>query len=195
MKHQWLAYVVVGVLSIGAGVAIAGLPNNTPVDATIVVPVTSVASPPTSDDTTTTETTETTEPDPTTTATTTTIPASTTTSTVTTTTSSLPGDDLPTRSELSTVVANGANIAGAAVRNVERLRPLGYTDIVPRNGTAVFDFTTIFYADGFADAAARLADDLDLLADFVAPLADAPEVLDLPDGVELLAYIGIDRAG
>ena len=36
MKHQWLAYVIVGLLSIGAGVAIAGLPNNVPVDATII---------------------------------------------------------------------------------------------------------------------------------------------------------------
>ena len=30
MEHRWSACLVVGVLSIGAGVAIAGLPNNLP---------------------------------------------------------------------------------------------------------------------------------------------------------------------
>ena len=40
MKHQWMAYVIVALLSIGAGVAIAGLPNNVSVDATIVAPST-----------------------------------------------------------------------------------------------------------------------------------------------------------
>ena len=43
MKHPWLAYVIVGVLSIGAGVAVAGLPNNVPVEATLVPPTTTEA--------------------------------------------------------------------------------------------------------------------------------------------------------
>ncbi len=198
MKHQWLAYVVVGLLSIGAGVAIAGLPNSVPVDATVIPPTaTTVATTATVASTTTeaTSTTETTVPATTeTTVRSTTVPAtSTTTSTVSPSTA--PPDDLPQRSELSTIVANGANIAGAAGLNVERLRELGYTDIAPRNGTAVVEFTTIYFADGFEDAAVRLAEDLELRPDFVAPLIEAPEVLALPDEVELLAYIGLDRAG
>lgn len=200
MRHPWLAYVVVALLAIGAGVAIAGLPNDDPVDATIVVPSPAVDVSTTSDAAPTTEA-DTTEPP--TSTTTTTVPASsstsstspTTTTTSTTSTSTLPADELPPRSDVTVIVANGANISGAAARNVELLRELGYTDIAPRNGSAIFDFTTVFYADGFDDAAARLADDLDLLPEFVAPLADAPPVIDLPDDVQLLAYIGLDRAG
>ena len=47
MKHQWMAYVIVALLSIGAGVAIAGLPDNVPVDATIIPPTTTEAPEPT----------------------------------------------------------------------------------------------------------------------------------------------------
>mgnify|MGYP000473530143 CR=1 FL=1 len=36
MKHQWMAYAIVALLAIGAGVAIAGLPDNVPVGDTIV---------------------------------------------------------------------------------------------------------------------------------------------------------------
>ena len=39
-----------------------------------------------------------------------------------------------------------------------------------------------------------MADDLQLLPEFVAPLADAPEVISLAPDVQLLAYIGVDRA-
>jgi hypothetical protein len=62
------------------------------------------------------------------------------------------------------------------------------------NGSDIVEFTTIYFAEGFEDAALRLADDLDLLAEFVEPLEDAPSVGELPDDTELLAYIGRDRA-
>jgi hypothetical protein len=192
MKHQWLAYVIVGLLSIGAGVAIAGLPDNVPVDATIISPTTTVAPERTLPETTVATTTAppTTEPDasaPDTTISSTTVPD---TAAPTTTDST----DLPDRSELFTIVANGSNIAGAASRNVERLRAIGYTDIVPRNGTGVAEFTTIYFADGFEAAALRLAEDLDLLPFYVAPIEGMPTVLELPDGAQLVAYIGLDRA-
>lgn len=197
MKHQWLAYLIVALLSIGAGVAIAGLPDNATVDATIVTPTTTVPAPPTSDFTATTEpvaTTPSTTESADTTPETTDPPAvaSTTTAAATTTTVA---PDLPPRSDFFTIVANGANVAGAAARNIEVLQPLGYTDIAPRNGTGVAELTIIYHTEGLEDAAVRLADDLDLLPEFVAPLADAPEVIDLPTDVQLLAYIGLDRAG
>jgi hypothetical protein len=135
----------------------------------------------------------TTEPDTTVATTTTVSSTSVPDTTDPDTTDSVPGD-LPDRSELFTIVANGSNISGAAGRNVERLQAIGYTDIAPRNGTAIFEFTTVYFADGLEEAALRLAEDLELLPDFVAPLSEAPEVLDLPADVELLAYIGIDRA-
>ncbi len=87
MKHQWLAYVIVGLLSIGAGVAIAGLPNNVPVDATIIPPTTTEAAESTVATTTTPETTM----PPTTSA-----PTTTSTTTVSTTTEpedTSPADD------------------------------------------------------------------------------------------------------
>ena len=199
MKHQWLAYVIVGLLSVGAGVAIAGLPDDTPVDATIVVlPTTTVApdsTEPESSVTTTTAAPTTTEPattDPETTAATTSVPADPDT-TDPDTTDSVPAGLLD-RSELFTIVANGSNISGAAARNVERLTALGYTDIAPRNGTSIAEFTTVYFADGLEEEALRLAEDLDLLPEFIAPLAEAPQVLELPADVQLLAYIGIDRA-
>ena len=196
MKHPWLAYLVVSLLAIGAGVVIAGLPDNSPAAATVA--------PPTIATTTTTEV-----PDPTTTAAPTTVPETTepettepeTTEPETTepetsepeTTDSVP-EELPERGDLIVVAANGANVAGAALRMATLLEEFGYVDVAPLNGTDIVEFTVVYYADGFEEAAQRLAEDLDLLAEFVAPLEDAPEVADIPDGVELLVYIGRDRA-
>ena len=201
MKHQWLAYVIVGLLSIGAGVAIAGLPDNSPVDchdrSADLHRGSGTHSPETTAATTTTP--PTTEPDvtvATTNAATTTTAGSTTVPDTSEPDNTEPGaGDLPDRGELFTIVANGSNVSGAAARNVERLQAIGYTDISPRNGTTIVEFTTVYFADGLDDAALRLAEDLDVIADFVAPLSDAPEVLDLPADAELLAYIGIDRSG
>jgi hypothetical protein len=193
MKHQWLAYVIVGLLSIGAGVAIAGLPDNVPVDATIIPPTSTVAAEPTLPETTVPETTvpPTTEPE-------TTVPDTTTSTTApdTTepdTTDSVPAD-LPDRSELRVVAANGANIAGAALRMTARLEAIGYVDVRPLNGSEIVEFTTVYFAEGFEDAALRLAEDLELLDLFVAPIEDSPTVAELPVDTELLVYIGADRA-
>jgi hypothetical protein len=179
MKHQWLAYLIVALLAIGAGVAIAGLPDNSPAAATLA--------PPTVATTTTIEV-----PDPTTTVAPTTVPETTEPST-TETTDSVP-EELPERSDLIVVAANGANVAGAALRMATLLEEFGYVDIAQLNGSDIFEFSVVYYADGFEEAALRLAEDLALLPDFVAPLDDAPAVADLPDDVELLVYIGRDRA-
>ena len=189
MKHQWLAYVIVALLSIGAGVAIAGLPDNVPVDATIIPPTTTEAPEPTLPETTVPTTTvpETTVPDttePETTEPETTEPE---------TTDSVPAE-LPERSELNVASANGANVAGAALRVATQLEEIGYVEVLPLNGSDIVEFTIVYYADGFEDAALRLAEDLDLLPDFVAPIEDAPNIADLPADVELVAYIGRDRA-
>jgi hypothetical protein len=196
MKHQWLAYLIVALLSIGAGVAIAGLPDNSPAAATLALPTTAT--------TTTTEVS-----DATTTAAPTTVPETTepeTTEPETTepeasapeisepeTTDSVPAE-LPERSELVVAAANGANVAGAALRMATLLEELGYVDIAQLNGSDIVEFSVVYYADGFEEAALRLAEDLDLLAEFVGPLEDAPAVADLPADTELLVYIGRDRA-
>ena len=74
------------------------------------------------------------------------------------------------------------------------MQAIGYTDIAPRNGTGIAESTTIYFADGFEAAALRLADDLELLRLSVEPIAAMPTVIDLPDGIQLVAFIGLDRA-
>ncbi len=194
MKHQWLAYLVVGLLSIGAGVAIAGLPDNTSVDATIIPPTTTTTTEAPASTTTVAPTTvpETTEPS--TTEPETTEPSTTVTSTTEpSTTDALPAE-LPERDELVVVAANGSNVAGAAARMATRLDELGYVDVAQMNGPDIVEFSVVYYAEGLEEAALRLAEDLDLLAEFVAPLEDAPAVVDLPDDADLLVYVGRDRS-
>jgi cytoskeletal protein RodZ len=192
MKHRWLAYVIVALLAIGAGVAIAGLPDNSSTEDTITVS-TATAPPETTEPTQTTEPTATTESTQTTEVTETTEPADTTT---TSTTSTVPETTVPLvdRADLSVVTANGSGRQGTAAAAAARLEALGYVDVLPRNGTDVVDVTIVYYADGFEEAAVRLAEDLGLVEGSIAPLAEAPEVLDLPEGTELVAYIGLDLA-
>ena len=195
MKHQWLAYLIVALLSIGAGVAIAGLPDNVPADATIIPPTTTEA--PGShgaddhggahhragdhragdhragDDRAGDHRAG----------------------------DDRAGDDRlggratsPTAAKSAVVAANGANVAGAASNVATQLEELGYVDIAAAQRHDIVEFTVVYYADGFEDAALRLAEDLALLPEFVAPIEDAPAVADLPADVELLVYIGRDRA-
>ena len=167
MKHQWLAYVIVAFLSIGAGVAIAGMPNNVPVDATIIPPTTTDAPTPTAPETTVPTTTEPETTEPETTETTETTEPDVSDTTEPDTTDSVPAE-LPDRNEIIVGAANGAGIAGAAARAVARLVDLGYVDVTPLDGTEVVELTTIYYADGYEAAAARMAEDLDLLPEFIA---------------------------
>ncbi len=197
MKHQWLAYVTVGLLSIGAGVAIAGLPDNVPVDATIIPPTTTEASETTVPSTTATTTTATTVTVPETTEPDTTEPDTTEPDTTQPDTTR-PDDSVQVesgeRGDMAVAVANGANVAGAASNLGARLEQLGYVDVASLNGSDIFEFTVVYYADGFELAALRMAEDLALLPDFIAPLDDAPSVGALPAGTELLVYLGRDRA-
>lgn len=214
MKHQWVAYAIVAVLSIGAGVAIAGLPNNVPVDPTITAPSTTAPAPPstlppptTSPPTSAPDTTaapETTTPVATpptepgdgdvTTTTDPSAPTSTDGGVVVpsvTTTTAVPG--LPERSELEVAVANGAEVPGIAQRTADSLQAIGYVDVQALDGPVPADATTVYYTEGYRPAAERLAVDLGLSPDAVGPIVGAPPV----DGllfVQLLAYLGRDRA-
>ena len=190
MKHQWLAYVIVAILAVGAGVAIAGLPNDVPVDATIVVPATTDEPEPTLAITTTTTAPPETTVAPTT-APTTAAPSTTPSTTEVPPTTTI-ANPLPDRSEISAATANGAGTQGAAARAAEQLEGLGYVGIQRFDGTDIAEFTIIYYINGFEEAAARMAADLDLLPQFIAPIAEAPVVPGLVE-VELLAYVGVDR--
>lgn len=186
MKHQWSACLVVGVLSTGAGVAIAGLPDNVPVEASIIPPTTTEAPEPAA-------------------ATTTTVPASTvpeTTAPATTdpavTTDPDTADSVPAelgeRGAIVVAAVNGANVAGNALRVATEFDDLGYVDVFPLNGNDIEELTTVYSAGGFEEAALRMADDFDLPPESVAPVEDSPRDADLPAGIELLVYIDCDRA-
>jgi len=184
MSHKILAYGVVALLAVGAGVAVAGLPDNEPVAATIVIsaaPASTVPIPSTS-------VTPSTSVAPATEGPTTTVAAA-TTSVSPTTTSVLP---LPDRSEVVSATANGSGLQGSASRVAEFLETLGYVDVGQFNGTELVDLTVVYYADGSEQAAARMAADLDLLPEFVGPMVDAPPVLGL-GLTQLLVYVGRDR--
>jgi len=196
MKHPWVPYAIVAALAIGAGIAIAGVPDNSPVDATITVTGTTDTSSPrtvpgtapaTSAPPTTTPPSDTTAPPATTTPATTT-PAPTTTPPPTTV------PELIDRSELVVVAANGTNVGGTASRMAARLEGIGYVDVLPRDGTIVEEFTVVYFVDGFDGEALRLAADLDLLDVFIGPFDTAPNVIDVPEATELLVYTGLDRA-
>lgn len=191
MKHQWLAYVVIGVLSIGAGVAIAGLPNNVPVDATIIPPTTTEAPEPATATTITvpattvpaTTTPDTTDPDT----------ADLAAATDPDTADSVPAE-LGERSTIVVAAVNGANVVGIALREAIELDDLGYVDVLPLNGTDIEEVTAVFFAAGFEEAALRMADDFDLPPESVAPIEVSPSVTGLSADIELLVYIGRDRA-
>ncbi|MEM9517155.1 MAG: LytR C-terminal domain-containing protein [Actinomycetota bacterium] len=184
MKHQWVAYAIVALLSVGAGVAIAGLPNNEPVDPTIIPPTTTEPPTPTLATTTLPATTTTTP------ATTTTVPETTDAPTTVAPTSTVP--ELPPRSDLSVAVANGADVGGIATATAEQLETLGYVDVTALDGTVIADFTVVYFTPGLEAAAIRFAEDLGANPVLRAPLSEAPPVDGLGD-VQLLAYLGQDR--
>jgi hypothetical protein len=200
MRHRWLAYLVVAVLAVGVGVAVAGLPDTEPVGATIsapsdtMVPESETTDAPSSTTVTTAGNDSTAATPPTTAPADSTSPSTLPPTTALSTTAPSTTEPLPPRSDFFVIVANGNGAAGSAGRNIDRLQAVGYTDIAPRNGTELVDFTVVYHQPGLETAAARLAADLELLPEFVAPLADAPEVGGLPLDVELLAYLGRDRA-
>ena len=198
MKHQWMAYVIVALLSIGAGVAIAGLPNNVPVNATIVPPTTTERPTPNAP---TTEVPETLTAPTTTDGQETTKPGTTEPETTEPGTTDSVALGISERDELTVVVANGAGIAPACsfgspiccgIATNDSRNP---TSSFPRTNRATSSRnTTIYYTDGLEAVALRMANDLQLLPEFVAPLTAAPEMLSLPADLQLLAYIGVDRA-
>ncbi len=192
MKHQWVAYVIVAILSIGAGVAIAGLPDSVPQSETIIPPTTTEAPLPTVPTTTTPAVTTTeapadTEPDntePDDTTTTTEDDADDTTTTI---------EALEPRADVVVAVANGSGRAGVAVATADELVGLGYAEVAALTGNEVVDQTIVYFVEGNVGLAERLAADLGLAPGAVALIDGAPAVPELGI-VQLLVYVGTDQA-
>jgi cytoskeletal protein RodZ len=209
MKTQVWVYIVVVVLSVGAGVAIAGLPNSVAQDPTIQLPATTEASEPepVGTDPADTEPTATepaatdpavtdpvdTEPEnsiESTTATSTTTTTTTTTAPTTTTTTST-SVPLPERSEVDVEVVNAANVGGAASRVSSALEDLGYVDVGSFDGREIVDVTIIYAEEGFQGPADRLAAEIGMEPGLVFPISAAPDI----DGLvtaELIVLLGRD---
>ena len=204
MKTPWWIYVIVGLIAGLAGIAIAGLPDGTPVSETIVVRPSTAK--------TTTASTTTTPITTTTSSSTTTTENSTTTQPDTTVDTSPPAagsaaaappsadaaaeavdQPLVAEADLFVVVANGAGAAGLAARTTETLRAIGYVDAVATDGTETVDATTVYFDNGLEREAARLAVDLGLAPATTAALADAPGIEGTASsGALLIAYLGRD---
>ena len=185
MKNQWLAYVIVAVISALAGVAIAGPPNNVGVEPTIVVPASTTTTTTTVAPTTTVEgpaeTTPDTEPD----ATTTTIEAP-----ETTTTLAIEPEVDP--AELGVVTANGAGSQGLATRVRNELRDAGYTETRATDGTTIVDETVVYFYPLLIREAAGVAEALDLDPTEILPIEEAPDYPEL-EGDQVVVYLGRDQ--
>jgi hypothetical protein len=131
----------------------------------------------------TTTTTSTTTSLPTTTTTTT----STTTTTTTTSTTSTTIEPLQ-RDAYAVVVVNGSTVGERLEPTVQQLIELGYTDVRGLVGAVRTVETVIYYADGDANAGARMRADLELDVD-LAPLGEAPPVAGRNDA-QLMLYLG-----
>ncbi len=198
MKNQWMAYVIVAVISALAGVAIAGPPNNVGTDATIIVPE-SIASTTTVAPVATAapSTTVAAEPDaeldaepdvaeePDENATTTTEPAATTTTTEV--------DTLVAPADLIVVSVNGAGTAGLATRVRNELRDAGYTATRATDGTTFVDDTVVYFFPLFEREAALVAEQLGLDPADVQAIEFAPQFGQI-DGDQVAVYIGRDRS-
>lgn len=195
MKTPTWVYVVIVILSAGAGLAIAGIPDTSPREPTIIPPATTEAPDPLesladaaeapgvgddADDDAGAEA-DAGAGDAEAAETTTTVETTTTTTTV----------PLPERGEVEITVANGADIGGVATGTSDRLAELGYTNTLARDGTDIVGQTLVYVPDDLLEFAERLADDLGLPGGRVQDIARAPEVESSIDPVVIL-YLGSD---
>lgn len=193
MKTQVWVYIVVAVLSLGAGVAIAGVPqavdraptiqprSNTTTNTTSAVPPLEASENEGDEDAALgdDETVTTDAPVETT--------ATTTTSTTTTTT--VP---LAERDALNVAVANGAAVGGAASSGSVSLETAGYTGITMYDGTEIRGLTIVFAAEGLQAEAERLAEEIGIDLDLIFPIESTPDVGSSIENVELMVYLGRD---
>ena len=140
--------------------------------------------------TTTTTSTTTSLPTTTTTTTSTTTTTTTTSTTTTTTTTSTTSTTIEPlqRDAYAVVVVNGSTVGERLEPTVQQLIELGYTDVRGLVGAVRTVETVIYYADGDANAGARMRADLELDVD-LAPLGEAPPVAGRNDA-QLMLYLG-----
>lgn len=193
MSSKVLVFLAVTLVSIGAAVAIAGIPHSRSAELRDVTTATTVNASTNSDaplvtdapPATTGTTISTTAPGATMTPAISTTEAPTTTAATSTT---LPPVD---RSELSIVVANGASVPGVAGETADRLLEIGYNAVRTLDGTETFERSTVFAAPGLQSEAEQLAIDVGIDTTLVFPISAAPELFGSYEE-PLLVYLGAD---
>lgn len=170
VSRRW-SLTAVGLVAAVAGVAVAGLPGDASsvrVTEPATVPATTV---------------------PATSAPTTTVAATSTTEAATTTTEA----PLVDRGALSVLVANAGNRSGLAGRGADALAAAGYVFVITADAATSLDASVVLYAPGFEREAARLAADLALAPESVAPFDD-PSVLVEPTAANLVVLLAAELA-
>lgn len=99
--------------------------------------------------------------------------------------------DLLDRSVVRLVLANGDGRYNLVGRNVDRLTPLGYTEIDQTDASTYVDRTVLYFRPGFDDEAARLAADLLVPDALLEPLPDQP-VTTSDDNGDIVVILGPD---
>lgn len=100
--------------------------------------------------------------------------------------------DVVDRSEVRVAVGNANGVAGSAGSLRDLLLSSGYADVIAFDVGATVDASVVFHADGFRDAASRLAEDAGIEPGATAPAALSTTGLDDLD-VDLLVVLGLDR--
>ena len=187
MRQSIVPLVITGILAVGAGVAIAGLPSEPPGDGLIITDV------PTTTTTPIPFVLDSVAPLPTTTTTSVLEASRTTDGRNLTPTTLPPSRALVERAELAVVTANGAGVTGVAAATAEALGPLGYVAVVATDSAETLDRSTVYHSTGLAAEASRLAVDLGWALHQIAPIAAAPE-LTLDGEADLIAVVGLDES-
>jgi hypothetical protein len=193
MKSKLLVVGALTVASIGAGVAIAGVPASSDVDPDLTLPTTDVETPPASTSTeqpTSTESIRDNEEAASGTAVITEAPA--TTSVPTTTLAvTITVPELTDRADLQVIVANGAAIQGAASETADTLLEVGYSDVIVADGSDIAVLSVVYIAPSLDAEGRRLAIDLGIDPSLVRPIDAAPAIDPLSDP-QILVYLGVD---
>jgi len=189
MKQSLIAFALTGLLAIGAGVAIAGLPSDPPGGDLVItdIPTTTTTVPEAQPPVTT-------NPPPADETTTTAAPAPDTTALLTSTTSTTTTTlvDFIDRGDLDVVAANASDKSGVASTTADALGALGYTSVLPVDATEPQQVSTVYYRPGLEGEAARLATDLGWADTDIAPESEMPD-LATERVFQLVAMIGLDR--
>ncbi|MFN8023876.1 MAG: LytR C-terminal domain-containing protein [Acidimicrobiales bacterium] len=214
MRSTWPFLAATGAIGLAIGTWIAGIPSSSAditvadgVSGSLVPGITAAPSgstyPPITVTPTTYRTAPTTEPPADSTTTTTTPPDTTVAPTTVpeTVPETVPPTVAPTtpattselldRSAVRLVLANGDGRYNLVGRNVDRLEPLGYTQIDQTDAPTYVDRTILYYRPGFDDEATRLAADLLVPGALLEPLPDQPVTINDEKG-DIIVVLGPD---